>query len=223
MRRPTVIQFSLILLAGAACGFDDAEVGESPFPGARPLPEDFGEPLFPHISDADAEVYQKLNAKASVNFENLQLDEALRSISKANKLPIILDRIALEDAGLVVDSKVTLQINNVPIRSILNILLDKLELAIVVEDGVAKITTFVICNRKLETGIFPVTDLVTDDRKSWKILSRLIQIETDGLWEKLDGAGGTVSMSQSTKSLIVRQTPEVLWEIQGILTCLIAA
>lgn len=223
MRRPTIIHFSLILLAGAACSFAGDKVNESPFPGARPLPEDFVEPLFPDITDADAEVYRKLNAKTSVSFDKMSLDEALKAISKTSKLPIILDRIALEEAGLRVDDPITLQINNVPIRSILRLILDEVDLDFVVEDAVVKVTSFEVSNRKLTTGFFPVSDLVTEDRKSWKTLSNVIQGETDGLWEKMDGSGGTVWMSHGTKSLVVRQTPEVLGQVQRILTFLRAA
>lgn len=223
MRRPAAIQFSLILLAGATCSFAADQVNESPFPGARPLPEDFVKPLFPNITDADAEIYQKLNVKTSVNFEKVPLGEALKSISKTNKLPIILDKSSLEEAGLRVDDPITLQISNIPARSILRLILDELELDFIVEDAVVIVTSFEVSNRILTTGIFPVSDLVTEDRKSWKTLSKLIQQETDGLWEKMDGSGGTVSMSRATKSLVVRQTPEDLGQVQRILTFLRAA
>ena len=123
----------------------------------------------------------------------------------------------------MIDEPVTLKVSNTPVRTILKLLLEDLELTIFVEDAVVKVTTFEICNCKLETGIFPVSDLVTDDRKSWKTLSRLIQGDTDGLWEKLDGSGGTITASRATKSLIIRQTPEVLGEVQRILTFLRAA
>lgn len=223
MRRPTIIKLSLILLAGAACGFAAAQVNESPFPGARPLPEDFVEPLFPGISDAAAEIHRKLNEPTSVNFGKTPLDDALKSVSKMTGLPIILDLIGLEDVGLRPDEPVTLQVSNVPARSILKLVLDQFEMAYVVEDAVVKVTTFEVCNRKLTTGLFPVSDLVTEDRKSWNTLSSLIQGETDGLWEKMDGSGGTVSMSRATNSLIIRQTPEVHGEIQRLLTFIRAA
>jgi len=217
MRRPTIIHFSLILLAGAACGFAADQVNDSPFPGARPLPEDFVEVLFPGISDADGEIYQKLNKKTSVNFDKTPLADALKLVSKTTNIPIVLDLISLEEAGLHRDDPVTLQANNVSARTILKLVLDQFEMAYVVEDAVVKVTTFEVSCRKLTTGIFPVADLVTNDRKSWKALSNLIQGETDGLWERTDGSGGTVSTNRATKSLIVRQTPEVLDEIQRLL------
>ena len=115
---------------------------------------------------------------------------------------------------------VTLRVTNIPTRSILRLILAELELDFFVEDAVLKVTSFEVSNRKLTTGFFPVSDLVTEDRKSWKTLSNLIQGETDGLWEKMDGSGGTVWMSHGTKSLVVRQTPEVLGQVQRILTFL---
>ncbi len=221
MRRPTIIHFTLIILAGATCGFAADKVNESPFPGARPLPEDFVEPLFPGISDADAEIHRKLNELTSVNFDNLPLGQALKSISKTNKLSIIFDETTATEAQVDLEMPVTLEIFNAPVRSVLKNLFRNLDLTFFVEDAAVVVTSYG-CGF-LRTGIFPVSDLVTDDRKSWKTLSNLLQGETDGLWEKVDGSGGTVSMSHATKSLIIRQTPEVLGQVQRILTFLRAA
>lgn len=223
MRRPTIIHFTLILLAGATCGFAADKVNEIPFPGARPLPEDFVEPLFPHITDADAEINRKLNKNISVNFRDASLTDAVSQISELSGIPVILDVVAIEEAGLLIDEPVSLKVSNTPVRTILKLLLEDLELTIFVEDAVVKVTSLEVCNCTLTTGIFPVSDLVTDDRKSWKALSRLIQQETDGLWERQDGSGGTVSISHATNSLIVRQAPEVLGQVQRILTFLRAA
>jgi type II secretory pathway component GspD/PulD (secretin) len=194
-----------------------------PFPGARPLPEDFVEPLFPGISDAAAEIYQKLHGKTSVNFKKLPLADALKSVSETTGIPIILDLIDLENAGIRTDTPVTLQVSNVPVQTILKLLLGEWEMGYVVEDAVVIVTTVEIGSFKLTTGIFPVSDLVTEDRKSWKSLARLVEQETDGLWERIDGSGGTVSMVQAPQSLVVRQSPEGLVEVQRLLTFLRAA
>jgi hypothetical protein len=223
MRRPAAIQFSLILLAGAACGFASAKVFESPFPGARPLPEDFVEPLFPHISDAAAVIYRKLDEKTSVAFDDLPLSDAIHFISRTSGIPIVLDVVAIEESGLLIDEPVNLKVRNTPVRSILKLLLEDLELTYVVEDDVIKVTSLEVASIALTTGIFPVADLVTDDRKGWKQIARIVEQETDGLWERVDGCGGTVSMSRVTKSLIVRQTPDVLMQVQQFLTFLRAA
>lgn len=225
MRRLNLQSVGLILLAGAACGFASAQVIDSPFPGARPLPEDVVEPLFPHISEAEAEIHRKLNEKASVNLEKLPLDEAIQSISTTSGIPIVLDLISIEEAGLKlsVDTPVTLQINNTPLRSVLKALLSPLELDFAVEDDMVKVTTFEVACRVLTTGIYPVADLVTDDVDSWKGLVRLVQGESDGLWEEHDGWGGTIFMSRATRSLVVRQVPEAHADIHRILTFLRAA
>ena len=223
MRRPATIQFSLILLAGAACGFACAQTFETPFPGARPQPEDFVEPLFPHISDADAAIYRRLNENISVEFGDVPLDDAMSHISRISGIPIIMDVDSIEEAGLLIDKPVNLKVSNIPVHSILKLLLEELEMTIFVEDGVLKVTTSDVCNCILTTGIFPVSDLVTDDKDSWKTLSKIIEHDTDGLWERMDGTGGTISISRATKSLVIRQTPRALTEIQNILTFLRAA
>lgn len=221
MRRSTIIHCSLTLLAGAACSFARDKVNESPFPGVRPLPVDYVEPLFPHISDSAAEIHRKLNEKTSVTFEDRPLRDAIHFISGATGISMVIDVASIEEAGLLIDEPVNLKISNAPVRSILKLLLEDLELTFYVDDTVLRILT-PGCGY-LETGIFPVSDLVTEDRKSWKTLANLIQGETDGLWEKTDGTGGTVSISRATKSLIVRQAPEVLGQVQKILTFLRAA
>lgn len=225
MRRLRFPHVCLILLAGVACGFAAAQVNESPFPGARPLPEDFVEPLFPHISDAEGAIYRKLNEKISVDFDKMPLKDALSFISKTSGIPIIIDLISLEEAGLHVDvdDPVTLQVKDVSIRSILKNLLSDFEMTFGVEDDLLKVTTLEVACIKRTTGIYPVSDLVTDDIDSWKELVRLLQQESDGFWEEIDGLGGTIYMSRATKSLIVRQTPSAHIEIHKLLTFLRAA
>ena len=61
MSRSEIITFSLMLLVWTARSFAADKVNQVPSPGARPIPEDFVEPLFPHITDADAGIYRKLN------------------------------------------------------------------------------------------------------------------------------------------------------------------
>jgi len=224
MRRPTIIHFTLIILAGATCGFADDKLNQSPFPGARPLPEDVVQPLFPHLSEAEAEIYRKLNTNTSVAFDKIPLKEALDFISKTNKIPLIIDIYEAEESAFAASSTVTLQVQNVPLRTVVKNMLRQLELESTVADDVLYvIDEGTLCNPTLSTGVFPVGDIVTDGRKSWKNISRLLEHETDGLWERTDGSGGTISISRATKSLVIRQTPNVLIEIQSILTFLRAA
>lgn len=222
MQRSNVLPAGLILLAVAACGFASAEVIDSLFPGARPDQQDVVEPLFPHISDAEAVIHRKLNEKTAVSFEEMPLSDSLRVIAKTSNIPIILDQDSIEEVGLDADVMVTLEITNTPLGSVLKNLLEPLELTYFIKDDVLKITTNEGCGF-LVTGIYPVSDLVTDDIDSWKELVQLVQGEVDGLWEELDGQGGAILMSRGTKSLIVRQSIPAHEDIHQLLTFLRAA
>ena len=62
------------------------------------------------------------------NFLNVPLKEAVAQLQAAHGLKIVLDRAALDNWGVSVDSRVTLQLKGVRLESVLNLLTEQLEL-----------------------------------------------------------------------------------------------
>lgn len=84
----------------------------------------------------------KFNTTVSVDFRNKPLVEVvdeLRTLSGG--MNMVLEAFALEYAGVDAKLPVTLTLNNVPVRAVLNAVLNQAQLTYYVKDGVINITT----------------------------------------------------------------------------------
>ena len=93
-------------------------------------------------------------------FTETPLQEAINQISEAHKIPIVIDNQALEDIGLSADEPVTINLENVSLRSFLRIMLRDLDLTYVIKDEVMQITSQEAAEENLVTKVYPVGDLV---------------------------------------------------------------
>src|SRR5207248_1152298 len=73
--------------------------------------------------------------RGSVEFVETPLDEALGSLSRQFHVTIVLNRKKLELAGVWANTRVTRQLSDLPLESILRLLLADEELAFMVADG----------------------------------------------------------------------------------------
>lgn len=109
---------------------------------------------------AERRISAALDDQTTVNFAELPLVDAIQFLSRTHEIPIILDIISIEEAGLLVDVPINLVLAGVTLQSALKIMLSDLELTYIIEDEVMKITTIEVANEKLSTRVYPVGDLV---------------------------------------------------------------
>ncbi|MDA0285598.1 MAG: hypothetical protein O3B86_19820, partial [Planctomycetota bacterium] len=109
---------------------------------------------------AERRISAALDDQTTVNFAELPLVDAIQFLSRTHEIPIILDIISIEEAGLLVDEPINLVLAGVTLQSALKIMLSDLELTYIIEDEVMKITTIEVANEKLSTRVYPVGDLV---------------------------------------------------------------
>ena len=101
-----------------------------------------------------------LDDQTTINFADTPLTDVVDFLSRTHEIPIILDVVAIEEAGLLVDEPVNLTLAGVTLQSALKIMLSEFELTYVIEDEVMKVTTVEVANEKLSTRVYPVGDLV---------------------------------------------------------------
>lgn len=111
-------------------------------------------------STAEKRITAALDDQTTVNFADLPLIDAVQFLSRTHEIPIILDTLSIEEAGLLVDEPINLILAGVTLRSVLKIMLGDLELTYIIEDEVMKITTVEVANERLSTRVYPVGDLV---------------------------------------------------------------
>lgn len=91
--------------------------------------------------DAERAIAEKLAARVSFSFVEETLENALRIIAEQQQLPIQLDRRALEDSRYTPDTPVSLSLQDVTLRTLLEMLLRDLKLTYTVQGELLVITT----------------------------------------------------------------------------------
>jgi type II secretory pathway component GspD/PulD (secretin) len=112
-------------------------------------------------SEKEREIYRKLDGPiSSMDFKDTPLKQVLEDLQGWTGINIVPDTTALNEAGISVDRPVTMKLENIMLKSALNLLLRQVHLTYVVKDEVLQITTEENARGKQETRIHPVVDLV---------------------------------------------------------------
>jgi len=110
---------------------------------------------------ADREIESRLNTPVNINFKDTSLREALEDLRKYYNINIVPDVAALEEEGISLDRPITLMLEQVSLKSALNLMLRSAHLTYVIKDEVLLITTESQARGKLVTVTYQVTDLIT--------------------------------------------------------------
>lgn len=113
-------------------------------------------------SQNEQKISRALDQQTSLEFPDNTLKEVVDFIQQQHNIPIRLDDQALTDAGLDSETRITLVISGISLRSALKLMMENVEppLTFVIEDEVMKITTEEKALEKYQTRVYPVGDLV---------------------------------------------------------------
>ena len=138
-------------------------------------------------SDTSQDFQNKLDVPYSESFIEMPLQEAVQNIGNTTGLPILIDGRALEEIGLSTDQPVTLTLQDVPLRSFLNLMLRELDLTYTTTDNVLQITTIEAAEQNLQNRIYWLegTGLPIGDFQS--IIDLIQTTIVPDTWEALGG------------------------------------
>jgi hypothetical protein len=108
----------------------------------------------------DATIDSKLNEKVSTNILQQPLSGAVSSLQDYTGVNIVLDPKALREQGVTSSTPVSLTVKQVPLKSVLKLLLKPLGLTYKVEDHVVLITSPQVTDLTTYTKTYYVGDLV---------------------------------------------------------------
>lgn len=151
----------------------------------------------------------------SVDFEDVALEDAVAHLADEAGIPVAIDETGLTDDGIKLDTPVTLHLENRPARTMFRLILSELGLTTINRDAVLTVTTTEIAEEGMLPFVYEVSDLCRTEEHTNTLID-LLQSETDGSWEDIDGVGGSISMPR-VGTLVLRQTERVQREIAGIL------
>lgn len=165
-----------------------------------------------------------LEQRIDVDFEDASLSEVMRHIATTQGINVVLDSNGLTEVGLTMKSPINLRVNNVRLSTVLDLMLEPLNLGYVAQDEVLKITSRERLGGPMITRVYSVSDLVQgrqhiDENAPAELerLSLLVQetIDPDG-WSHVGGRG-YCQVHEGTDSLVIRHSQGVHQEIADLL------
>ncbi len=172
-------------------------------------------------SDRDAAIVEMLDQVVSFSFVEVPLLEAIREISEANNLPLVIDNRALEEIGLSAREPVSLSLKNVSLRSFMRLMLRDLDLTYQIKDEVMRITTIEAAEQNLINRIYfleGLGELGDEADHARKLVMATIVPDT---WDALGGPSGITSFAVYDRpAIVVSTTSDVHDQIQALLRSL---
>lgn len=111
-------------------------------------------------TEIELAIERKLQEPVSVNFQNTPLEQVIDDLRRLGEVNINPDYKALTDEGISLKQPLHLTVENVALKSVLNMLLRQAGLTYVVKEGVVQLTTEKEAKGKIITQTYSVADLV---------------------------------------------------------------
>lgn len=111
-------------------------------------------------NESEKRIRESLQRPITFDFQETPLSDVIAFLRDYTGNNIVLDENALDAAGVSLDTPVTLQLEQVSLKSALNLMLRPMELGYLITDEVLLITSREQAENKLVTKVYPVADLV---------------------------------------------------------------
>ncbi len=186
-------------------------------------------------TDKEREIESKLHTKVTLNFTNAPLRQVMDDLRASYGINIYVDQQALDQEGVSMERSVSVKLEEVSLKSVLNLILKQVHLTYIIKDEVLQVTTEAAARGRMQRVTYQVADLVIPVPSSVDAASvsgasttatleeRLIKLITSAVeprsWSDLGGAG-TIDYHPLTKSLVINQTPDVQEQILDMLNSL---
>ena len=154
---------------------------------------------------------QALQKPVTVHFRELPWVDAIQALSLDLGSRIYIDRVSIEETGLAIDEPINFKMADRSAATTLRLVLRDLQLTTSIRSGEIFITPVEVANENLHTVVYDVRKV--HDRES---LRDAVQTLSSGLWEEVDGSGGTLSLTENGL-LVIRQTDQDHREISDYL------
>lgn len=174
--------------------------------------------------DLDKAIQKKLDQVVSLKQLDVTLSQLAATLEQEYGVPVLLDSMALDGAGVAAETKCGVECKNISLRSAIRLLLRSLELTFFVRDGVLVFTTTDEVSNELYTRVYNVADLVVSTPK-YPDFDELIESITSAIqptsWTDVGGTGQIQEYeSPFAKALVISQTADAFEEIDRHLAAL---
>jgi hypothetical protein len=173
-------------------------------------------------SAADDAIMEKLGQSTSIAAVEIPLVDLISGMSEKNGIPMLIDKRALEEIGLSSEEPVSLQLQNVSLRSVLRLLLTELDLTYMVRDEVLKITTIEVAEMNLNNRIYFLEGLGGGpDDAADSVRNVIMATVVPDTWDLLGGPSVITPFAvESRPAIVVSATTDVHDQIKALLQSL---
>jgi hypothetical protein len=199
----------------------DAQPGEArEQPPAKSSPRHASVPLQHAIlrdekeDSAEAKIAKALDSPTTVEFLDLPLEDCLTFLKEYHGINIWLDKSTLTDEGVALDQPVTLKLAGVRLESILNLLLEPIQLDWIIQDEVLKITTRAWAEKHPEIRTYDVQNLIDAGHAPEDLMASITKCTSPNSWT---AKGATAGISHTGGVLVIRQSQRTHAEIGRLL------
>ncbi|MDZ4686058.1 MAG: hypothetical protein SH850_13400 [Planctomycetaceae bacterium] len=218
MTRGAWLRLTILALGAGWCAPAGAQFGglTSP-PPARSLPVSL------RLDEGSERIEQVLATRDSWDLGEQTIADIAAYVRKRFQIPVHVDESALQDEGVDPATPIDWVGGVTKLDTLLRLGLESAGLDLHAQDGVLVITTATKCEELLLNRIYPVRDLVgpiADPSLDYYGLINVVQQATSGMWEDIDGVGGTITPVHGARSLVIRQSYGVHREIERLFLAL---
>jgi hypothetical protein len=114
---------------------------------------------YPRPSKIEEKLIAALDKPTTVEFIDLPLEDGITFVKEYHEINILLDKVHLTKESVQFDQPITLKLADMPLRSVLKLLLEPEKLTYVIEDDIMKVTTQSRAENAFFTRTYPVRDL----------------------------------------------------------------
>ena len=111
-------------------------------------------------SDEEIQIEKSLQRKISLHEDNVPLVDVIRKIKAVADINIVFDEAGLEEEGVSSNTAISIDVDSITVKSALNLILQRFQLAYMVDNEVLKITNHVRQRGEMVNAIYNVADLV---------------------------------------------------------------
>jgi type II secretory pathway component GspD/PulD (secretin) len=114
----------------------------------------------PYHNESEKQIERQLSKPVTLSFSDTPLKAVIEDLRLEQSLNIYVDTRALDNAGISLDRPVSVKLDQVSLKSVLNLLLRPMHLTYVIKDEVLQITTEDQARGGLKRTVYQVADLV---------------------------------------------------------------
>ncbi|MEQ8210363.1 MAG: sigma-70 family RNA polymerase sigma factor [Lacipirellulaceae bacterium] len=174
---------------------------------------------------SERRIYETLEETltSSLDFQEIPLNQIIDVISEEYGFTIVFDRPALEEFAISEETEVTIKLNNLPLKSALNLMLAQVEdLTYLVKNDVLLITSQDVADSYLETRIYDVNPIGLNSDAITKVLEATVEHDSwsvngtgEGMCEPISNGLISISQTQAVHERIAAFLAELEEQVEG--------